>query len=224
MALRSELTERTLYELIRLNLVTRGYLPDFLSYPNNPIGKSQYEAAKQTIKNSKGFYIELKGSSDQDSRGNKYIPRIVILPQEPSNSETIGMDTSRDYILTGDGKYDETKYPQNAMVDHFININLVSETTTQRRLLSYIVDSCIPKMGYVRDYLNLGPLLIENIGRSVLDDNDNGLFERALSYKIADQYDEDPLILSHQIVPINEITIDMYFNNELKASSFTITT
>ena len=76
-----EIIERSLFEVIRLELVDKGYLPDIAdtgTYPDNSTGWAQWEADLAAIIISMGFAIEIFSGGSSESRGVQKIPRIVI--------------------------------------------------------------------------------------------------------------------------------------------------
>lgn len=98
-----------IYEVLRLELVAAGYLPDKLAFlPNNLAG---YEAAKVAIRNAGKPVIELYNSSAYDSRNELTDPVIVIdrILVEPADA---GMTQDWEYKYNQvDGDYDKYLSP-----------------------------------------------------------------------------------------------------------------
>jgi hypothetical protein len=79
---------RSIFEAIRLVCVAEGYTPDIVTIGNN---QSAWDAALKTIVTNKGFAIEIFGSSNQQAKGIKKVPRITIHPKRIIPGD-IGLD------------------------------------------------------------------------------------------------------------------------------------
>ena len=97
-----------IFELIRLELVARGYLPDFVAAGS----AAAYEAQKQAIRNSGKQVIECFNVGSWKSRGEKNSNNIVLDRGTPAPART-GVGKSLDYDL----KQDESGYEKSLPAD-----------------------------------------------------------------------------------------------------------
>lgn len=215
-----EAIERSIFEALRLTTVAEGYVPNILNFdienPNPTIaGAAQkaYETALKSIKNSKGFAIELFNYSNPQSRGFKKVPRIAIQTEAfyPGN---MGLDTTPKYELnTVTGKY-ELKKSTTLVSDFYFNVHLVSNTVIQHRVLHGIMVATLPRMGYMKWYDDsvLRPnhnLLVNYISYTESDFISEGIMEKIYRYHIPDAHEVSDIITATDISPIKEITTDI---------------
>jgi len=158
-----EIIERSIYEAIRLEVVSQGYLPDIAAeeldgdppvlvpvYPNNQTGWDRWKEDVETIKNSsKGFVIEVFSGGTNQSRGVKKAPRIIM---DPGNflPGALGGDPLRFFSDQGDHYKALVTPPQT--VDFYQNICLVCDSIAQQRIINAIMALAVPRRGYLKFY------------------------------------------------------------------------
>lgn len=221
------LVERSIFHLLRKEVVARGYLPDIYQFdienPNVNIAKQQsnlYEAALKNVKNTKGFAIEVFNYSSNQAYGDKNVPRIVVQTDAfmPGN---LGLDPTRKYEKKEDGSF-LVKKSVEMVSDYYFTIYLAANTTSTMRQLHDIMVSVIPRRGYIKRYddTELRPdsnLLIQYLSTSDISYLSEGIMEKVYKYMIPDVHEVDDRIITDVTIPeIKEIGIhDENDNNPL---------
>jgi hypothetical protein len=200
-----ELIERSLFEVIRKELVDKNYLPDIVLYPDTKVGYDNYNIAISSIVTSKGFAIEIYNEGSNYAKGVKKIPRIVIntgnfLPG------ALGGDPQK--IYSDQGTYYQALITPPQTVDFFINIHLVSETVEQERLLNSIISLAMQRRGYVPFYNdNSQTFFCRYLNFFHIDDVDEGLMEKVYAYVVEDCYDTEDKVFGEVIAKMSQITL-----------------
>lgn len=203
-----ERIERSIYEAIRLQLVAGGYWPDetLVDYSNNT---TAWENAIKAITASKGSAIEPFGSSQSFSKKTKATPRIVIIPRRFMPGD-IGNPVSPVIVASEDnpGFYSEVVLPQ-LTVDLFLDINLVSSSAKQERILNAILHAALGTRRYLKFYDQADKkFFIKQYNYYDIPDPDQGIEEKVYCYQVCDLYLE-PTQVNIPVVPtIKEITIE----------------
>lgn len=204
-----ELIERSIFEILRLELVDKGYLPDIIdtdTYPDDTTGWAAWKAAITTIVNSKGFAIELFSGGSSDARGIKKVPRIVIncgnfLPG------ALGGDPRRFFQDQGTHYSALVTPPQT--VDFYLNFHLVSNTIEQARVLNDMIALAIPRRAYLPWYSDATKtFFIRYLNYHNLEDEDQGIIEHVYAYEIPDAWDRNDVEVNEIIAKISEITLN----------------
>lgn len=145
-----EVIERSIYERLRLKAVSLGYTPDITTFANTPAGFELYKTALNTIATSKGYALEIFGSSSIDGKGQKRVPRISIewsgfFPGDYSLSQAVSFEPG------DDGDFTPTSQDINTYVG-VVNVLLTFETTHQHRLLNQVVIEALTSRTYIPYY------------------------------------------------------------------------
>lgn len=216
-----ELLERSIFHSIREITVAEGYLPDIKDYDientnltEATLAKEQFELAKVNIVNNMGFVVDIFSSGNNQAKGIKKVPRIVIdtVSYLPG---IMGGDTTPVYTNIN-GVYVKTK---NASVtsDLTFNVYVVSNTIKQARILNAIISRALPRRGYIKTYLNStiefsGNIFIKFMMHGDSNDLAEGIIESYFNYEAPDIFENlpetIPTIVNGQpfnIVPISEI-------------------
>lgn len=213
-----EALERTVFETVRLVLVSTGYLPDIKNFdvenPNLEIAKlaqKSYEGAITTIKNSgKGFAIEIFNYSTTQQRGRLKPPRIII-DSEGFYPGEIGLGTSPRYNRQADGSFLKIETVEQTS-DFFFNIRLISNTTKQYRVLEGVKAMTLPRQGYLKwynkDFLASGNLFFKYVSFSYQNWENEGIIEKVYRYMIPDAHEVDPNIIG-STAAITQINFDI---------------
>lgn len=206
-----ELIERSFYERIRLELVSKGYLPDISTYPDTDIGYANYKAAIDAVVTAKGFCIDLFGAGNAESRGTLKTPRIVI-DTISSLPGAIGGDTTYIHREDDGDPYTVSLLPPQT-VDFILHVTLVGSTIEEMRIMNSIIALALPRRGYIEFYNdNTEKFFIENTGsndRQLSRDNQS---QRTIAYTVLDLYDIEERVIETNIPPIDEITIETEVN------------
>ena len=214
-----EIIERSLFEAIRKELVDKEYLPDVSDtglFPNNPTGYAAWNAAIQAIITAKGFAIELFGVGNNEDKGVKKIPRIVL---ESGNvlPGALGGDPLR--YFEDNGTYYKSLVTPPQTTDYYLNIIMVSNTIIQSRILNNIVALGMPRRGYVPFYNDpTKSFFIRYLNYFEANNEDRGLIEHIYSYEIKDAWDIDAIELTDDIPKMSEITFNINLQKYMDGS------
>lgn len=211
-----ERVERSLFEIMRKLIVAQGYLPDITNagrYPTSSgnftnIAQFNWEADIDTIIASKGWVVEIFGTSSLLEKGLKRIPRVVIVPKRILDGE-IGVPPGSWYLKTEDGlTYKKSLYiddPANLQYD----IHLISSSQKQSRFLNLLLSTVIGSKRYIQFYDNVNErFFIKSYNYYEISDSRDGEEENVYSFEVRDIYlFEDPTPVD--IKPISEITAEV---------------
>lgn len=184
-----KLIENSIFEAIRLELVSEGYLPDsnLSKYSNTPEGLTAWQNDLNAIQESKGFAVEVFGHSSFYAKGLKRIPRIVIIPRrimpgDIGTGGTFGIKALEDdpNVLA------QTRVDYNSSILQ-IDVNILSSTAQQDRFLNYILAKALG----VRKFIPIinkteETFLIQRYNMYDLPDTADNIEEKAYSYEVPD--------------------------------------
>jgi len=200
-----EIIERSIFEVIRKELVDKGYLPDITLYDDTEIGHTAYNEAISAIVVIKGFAIELFNEGSNLAKGVKKVPRIVIntgnfLPG------ALGGDP-RKYFTNQGLTYKSSVTPPQT-VDFFINFHLVSNKVEQERILNSLVALSVQRRGYIPFYNDINQTFFcRYLNFFNIDDMEEGLIEKVYAYEITDCWDTEDRVIDVAIAKMTEITL-----------------
>ena len=203
-----EIIERSVYVAILDTLLKRGLtLNPNDYYPLTPAKAEQYKIDRQAIETEHGTYIELYGNSNSLSKGEKKVPRIVIVPQGFYPGD-IGFEKT---LITEDedGGFLVSESPFEA-IDQFIDIRLVANKTEDSRLLHNVLNTSIPQRGYIKPY-NLdnkpfdGNIFIMLSNYMSGDDYGQGQIEKVYQFTVKDTILEAMPVVDN-VVPMVDIS------------------
>ena len=218
-----ELLERSIFHAIRELTVAEGYIPDINDFDVENVSaivaeaeRLSYEAAKVVIKDAKGFVIDIFGSSNNQVKGWKKVPRIVI---DTSNFQPgiLGGDTTPLYENVA-GVFVKTSNPSLSS-DFFVNVYSVSGTMAQQRILTAIISQALPRRGYIKTYLDpiiqfSGNMFIKFVASGNSPDLPEGVIEKYFSYEAVDLFESLPTTIitkvAGDVVDIVPITVIEY--------------
>lgn len=199
------LIQRSIYEVIRLSLVELGYTPDITSYANTPAGYASYQADLKAIQVDKGFATELFNQTSPRGKGLKKVPRITL---------EYGL------VIPGDWGSEPTPAPafQNGAYHYYreglismemsFSCRVVTETTSQTRILNQAVLQALPSLSYVPYYTdNAQTFFTEFVSHAELYDENLNTQESVVSYKVPDIVPEEPTPTGLVSTPIESINL-----------------
>lgn len=202
-----ENVERSIYEVIRLALVSQGYIADELLYLNNQAG---WETAMAQIANTKGFAIDLFGVGSNQSKETKRVPRMVIITDRVAEGD-IGTDYAP-FLVTDPTQsliQGQMALAPTETVNIQFNINLVCNSIMQERVCNSIIFMALGRKKYIPLYSDDTQLFfVVQTNYYNLVDTDEGTIEKAYVYEARDLYLEDSTVIS-TVVAINEITTNI---------------
>lgn len=214
-----EKVERSVFEVLRLALVEYGYLPDVTTFPNNAAGESAYNAAKKSIKTSKGFCIELFGVGSQKDKYLKKVPRIVISRRRFSPSSEIGAPSNY-YFESGGTLSDGTqknyikKRGINNILEGYYDIIISNSQAKADRVMNAIAHQVLPGIGYIPYHGNTADgkvnerFFMDFVGQYENHDDEDGVHNYFLTYRIPDLCLFNPITIDSDTAPIKCITLD----------------
>lgn len=220
-----EAVERTIYHSLREEIVKRGYLPDIYDYDientDLAIAKSEnirYNIDLKAIKVDKGFAIEVFNYSNNQSYGDKEVPRIVI-HTDSFIPGSLGLDPSRKYEKNVDGSFKVLKSVE-MVSDFYFSLNLVANTVSSMRQLHDIMANVLPRRGYIKWYQDNGlrpysNLLIQYLASADVSFLSEGIMEKVYKYMIPDVHEIDDKTIYDNIPAIINIQVDKDDNNLL---------
>lgn len=205
-----EYIERSFYEALRLVLVAEGYLVDEVPLVGNPNARAIYEDGMKAIANSKGFCIELFGAANNQSRGEKRVPRIVV-ESERMSLGVLGAEPGGQTISNPLNPLVQAKLINSQLTSNInIALHLVASTIKQDRVLNSIIIKAIGLRKFLNLYDNPGEkFFTKQINYYDIPDFDEGLLERIYEYECPDVFIEEE-ILEQEIVPIIDIKVEVY--------------
>lgn len=211
--------ERTIYHRLRKYTIDIGYTLDIDKYDientDNNIVKTESERYKTDLKNltiNKGFSIEIFGSSNNQSRGTKKTPRIVVETESFYEGE-LGLQVADNYNRNQDGSFTKVE-PVSITNDWFFNIHLVADTQEQLRLLRQILIMSIPRRGYINWYTDQKLQKSHNLLCRYLTQHDSdweqeGIMEKIYRFTIPDVHVNEDLVIDINVPPIKVIELDI---------------
>lgn len=208
------LLEITVFEQIRLQLVAESYLPDILNttlFPRTEAGYLSWLTAIADIpKGLQKFPIEIFNNGNPENKGEKKMPRIVIVTEDFLPGD-IG------YPIVDYEQISESEYrlinPQNTSLNLNMRVVLIAETALQQQTLTQILFGVMPTRGYLTLSGTTTPILFELAASFPTIDYGEGILERAYRYSIKDLYLSDGTIITSNIAPLDELRFYTKFSN-----------
>lgn len=211
-----EALERSVYHLLRSNVVAEGFIPDISNYDveNANIAIAQtaqnnYDQAKTSILNTKGFAVEVYNYSPGQSKGHLNTPRIVI-DSEGLLPGDIGLDTTPKFEKTEAGWEKRISVSQTS--DFYFNVRLLASNTRQIRTLHGLTMGILPTRGYIKwydkDFQPHGNLFVRYVSFGEAAMEAEGIVEKIYRFEIPDAHQIDDRIDSI-VPPITSIQLDV---------------
>jgi len=200
--------DRTVYEHLRLKLVSLGYLPDILVHNT----EASYQAAKAAIRASGKEVIELMSIGSDEAKDGKTICKIVIEQQDISPSQNLGGGTSyfESYTHNNNPLFRKKRLPSNPMVVQYRVKTVSNSTSYDRIMLSAIFDALGSGVKYLKVFGTTSfmtaevPLFFS--GRGGL--NRKGFIEKVYSFTF-DNVWLSAETLKEGIVPLTSINFNL---------------
>ncbi|MEG1415181.1 MAG: hypothetical protein RSC49_01125 [Clostridium sp.] len=183
-----EIIERSVYQSLLNTTMAQGFTLDPNKYfPVSIQNSKKFETDKIELEKQKGFYVCVFGVGNNQSKGMKTTPRIVVDSQGFLPGD-IGLPKSITEKV--EGKYFVSEQSFEA-IDQYIDIHLVAENQNQIRLLQNILANSIPQRGYIKPYTYDDPpfdgnIYIEASNFYQMPDNEKGIIEKVYQFIIKD--------------------------------------
>lgn len=192
--------DRSIFELIRLEIVAMGYLPDVVQYPN----AKDYEAAKQQIIQNKGFIIEVDGVGSGEARGERVMCSISV-DRKDITMGSIGGNTVQ-YRKVND-KFTKERVPQ-ATSNIMYDIRIYTNSLAKERLISEMIYDIIGHRNYYRiaeEYNTFGDKKFFGISKGDISMAKGKQLERLFKFEVEDVWIGRNKVLTNNIVPLTSV-------------------
>lgn len=197
--------DRTVYESLRLSLVSGGFLPDITKYQT----ELAYNTAKDSIRTTKGL-IEVYGVGSSESRDAKETSKIIIDRMGMDVGVLGGYPASQFEPDTG-GKFKKRVLPDMTM-DLNYDVRIITNSVKTERLMAEIIFAAFGVRKYVpvaKEYnANSDEAILFNFNGDV-DVSASGMKERVYKYSAKDvwlrQHIGDTDIVRSQIAPLTSV-------------------
>lgn len=192
--------EKALYDV----LVFNGWIPNKVTFASNPAG---YKTAKDSIKTTRGFVVELFGHSASEDRGKLDVPRITITGLGYSPGGT-GQDYGDSFELNPDN-LTYSKYNQGTPLSNArYAIELWSNKNSQDHILEAVRQAALPNLSYIKKWDDPSvEYLIEYTFTSSIPDMVHGLIHKTYTYQVLDVMETLPNLVNTTTPIIKEITV-----------------
>lgn len=217
-----QLVERAINRAITNVCVEEGYSVE-KAPGGTPISREAYEAGMKSIALAKGFSIEVFSAGSNKDKGDLKTPRFAINTDSFLEGE-IGSVFGPYFSPTGDnpavGAMVEGPLASNDLV---VDIHLVSSNIVQDRVLHAILNKAIGTRRYLKIVETNDDILVYQISNFDFPELSTGLLSRIYSYRIPDlNLGVETTVTT--VVPIHEITTDIYMGNNTDTIQETIET
>ena len=193
--------------------------------PNDYVNDSddtRFNEDKEAIIQNKGFFVDLFGAGNNQSKGMKDPPRISIVTQGFIPGE-VGIQSSM--IEDVEGGFKLSEFP-NETINQYIDIHLEANLQEHIRILHMIMFQALPKRGYIVPYGSPKPfsgnIFIEAVTFGDFSDLQNGVIHKIYTYSIKDAIIE-PINEIDTIAAINQIDVDIVDKDDNQLDSINIT-
>lgn len=206
-----ELIDRSIYEAIHRVAVANGFAVD-LSVAGIAEDEVAYKAAEQTIKNDKGFVVDIFGHSSSKGKGERKEPRITYIPERLIPGD-IGNTLTTQYVRNGD-TYQSLIEPGQTS-EYLFQIRINALNAHQFRTLHSIVSLAVPNRSYVRFYdptievlpSGMNSFLVTQYGYNDAPDNVKSVLSGSYMFMAVDLFEYNAIDLQTNIHPIESIRV-----------------
>lgn len=205
--------DRTIYENIRLVLVSLGHLPDITQFNNT----TQYQAAKQVIKGSAKALINIHGTGVAESRDKKQ-SHTIIINRKVITPTNIGGGTEHFEANKNNAgetsSFTKKKYPQKSTNISY-EVRIITNSMKIERLLTGIIFS---SLGYhkslkVMDGNSLGLKTVQCIFGGTVNVTSTDFTERIFNYNLVDVWlDDTEEVLNTEVPILTDIELNIKGN------------
>lgn len=213
-----ELIELTLWDILRREVVSQGYVPDVHNYPDTVQGSDDYAQAMLAIATGpKGFAVEVFNNSNPEYKGIKKLPRIVLLSEMmvPGDVGGDGKEVFTPETVNGNQIWNAHIRPPQT-IDFTFTVHVLADNAVQVRILNAMVANALPLRGYIPAHIgvvnnDVFNIYVENISFATLPYFDQAMLEYSYRYQVKDLFFEDDLF-TQSYAPLQEIALATYVN------------
>jgi hypothetical protein len=205
-----ELVDKSIFEAIHSVGVAEGYIVDRAVVDLED--EVAWAAAEQVIITEKGYVVDLEGASNSHEKGKRTNPSITYDSKNLLNGNIGNAQTPR-YEDNGAGGLNSVKdIPQTS--DYLFYIHVNGKNSADFRTIKAIVSTALAHNTFIPVYNDPGTkFLIVRYGYQDNPDHLKGSLEGIFMYKAMDILESLPTTIATNIVPINEIDVELEENN-----------
>jgi hypothetical protein len=217
-----ETIERSFFEAVRILLVADNWTPDITNttlFPNTETGFGDYITALKSIVTSKGYAVEVFGTSNPQDKGVESLPRITFetsafLPGD------IGVDTTPFPVLNlVTNKYDFYSYDSRSY-DLYLDCKVSAKTQPQLRVLMDLIHRALPLMGNLTYYNDSADsFFVELTSFQTEVSPSEGVLEYNYRYEVPSIIWRELVKTETGVAPITEITLNLMIAERLGIST-----
>lgn len=199
-----EQVDRSVFEVIRKEIVRLGYLPDITQFTD----PTAFQNAKKAIVAEKGYVIDIFGAGSNLDKYAKRYPRIVYLPKRIIPGDIGGNYYGAYYEKSSQGGYDATAQPPQ-WTNYQFEVSLVAQKIDHLRAMDGIISNVLSRRDYVPNYLdNNQVIFVQQTGYRDFPDLDFGYLEYIYMYTAYDLLDRTT-IKDKNLSPLQQIGVDI---------------
>jgi len=205
--------DRTIFELIRLEIVRLGFLPDVTSYLTD---NAAYQVAKNNLRNTLDDkqLIDIFGVGTTDARDEKTVNKITVRRKEAPKG-TLGGFPVVEYdpitvgnTVTGFNKFKMPEHTKNIKYE----IRYISRSVKFARIMSQIIEDTIGVRRYINPVKNDGSFdTVKNFFIEMsneVDVSDDNVIEYLFTYDVKDVFiQRRRQINTAPIVPLTTVNV-----------------
>lgn len=201
---------RSIYEAIRKEIVSNGYLPDADLYTDSLFDTEKYFQDRSAITQTKGFWIDLFSESSARNKGMKDSVRIVLFLSRVYDGEIgapVNVITAQD---AGAAKEFRLGLLPGKASNLIFAVHLLTSTSEQTFVLNAIISNALGQRNFIPVYDNLEgqPFYIEQTSFGDLDNPMENLQEKVYYYTVPDVFLGTPKP-GREISAIKEVIVNV---------------
>lgn len=205
----NEKVDRSIEEVIYQITLGEGLTPN----RDTVADRAAYDTALSTIKSNVGYAVEVFGSSSNDAKDAKRVPRIVY-----NNLGFVGgnLGGSVQFFYEVNGATFDKKTMPPMTGNLRFKVTLTSKTAQQDRMLHAIMSAAMPNRSYINFYDDADrSFMIRYLYSAANPDLKEGLIEKVYFYEAIDLFETNDIVVSTGVVPITEIIVQSPEGDEI---------
>lgn len=214
-----EIIERSVFEAVMKVAVKMGYSLNPADYQTkSKANTAKFQKDKEKIIEDKGFYIELYGFGNNQSKGQRTPPAITMTSRGFISGD-VGLQ--KEIIDRVEDRYIVSEVPYES-IDQYLDIHLVVNKQNHLRLLQQILNTALPNRGYIKPYTEAFPpfegnIFIELSNFYSLPELNVGVMDHVYQFLIKDTLLEI-ISTDKEYVPIIDISVDLNDRDKITLS------
>jgi hypothetical protein len=205
--------QRSIYDLVRLQLVQAGLTPDVTAFEDTAASYQAYLQALKDIKVLKGYAVELFGQSPQLDKGLEKVPRISLSFATLQDGDW-GMDPWPIITDPATGFSQSVISPLISM-EMVATCHIITNKTSHERYLENLAFLAIPPRGFVKFYDNDEKFLVQFASRNNYENSGIGVRESHITFSIPDILITEAQLFGNPNPPITDIFLGLSMGSGL---------